>query len=238
MKHDSKLPLSHSALHPASSFGAHSFACAACRVHRPSAKLKPSGHGFSIVGDYFLLFADEYKLGSPVTGLKAYERGCSLGNATACSLAAYEILRGKRVTREVPRALALFERACQGGSPSECDDLGRLYETGKSFGNTDGLSIDLEKALSYYKKACSRDANWCLDAAKVAGQLGKAEESYRLAVRSCGSRDSEACLLAAVAHETGKGAPKDADKAKALFTKACDNGEGEKDACKKIGVKM
>ncbi len=81
-----------------------------------------------------------------------------------------------------------------------CFGLGYLYEHG------DGVQKDMNKALSYYKKAAPGEE------------------------KLCGSGDGQACYELGYMYEHGYGVPKDPNKAKELYKKACKL--GYKKGCK------
>ncbi len=81
-----------------------------------------------------------------------------------------------------------------------CFGLGYLYEHG------DGVQKDMNKALSYYKKAVSGEE------------------------KLCDSGDGQACYELGYMYEHGYGVPKDPNKAKELYKKACKL--GYKKGCK------
>ncbi len=81
-----------------------------------------------------------------------------------------------------------------------CFGLGYLYEHG------DGVPKDMNKALSYYKKAVSGEE------------------------KLCGSGDGQACYELGYMYEHGYGVSKDPNKAKELYQKACKL--GYKKGCK------
>ena len=72
-----------------------------------------------------------------------------------------------------------------------CFGLGYLYEHG------DGVQKDMNKALSYYKKAAPSEE------------------------KLCSSNDGQACYELGYMYEHGYGVPKDPNKAKELYQKAC-----------------
>jgi TPR repeat protein len=195
-----------------------------------------SGYACEIAGDLLTLDPD-LQIVDYARGIKRYVRGCNLGNPDACSMAANELLSGKNVPRDPGRALQLLQQACLGGSASECGELGEIAATGKYAGKSDGLKVDALAGFGFHRRACQLDGDYCVDAVKLGQQVGKDDEALKLAQRGCNANDEEACLLAGLAYEQGRGAAKDAAKAKELFTKACDKGDGDEDACKKIGVK-
>lgn len=196
------------------------------------------GSGFScdIAGDYAM--DKDFKINDVAAGMKLYERGCALGFGTACWSAAKVYFTGTRVTRDTSKGLELLNKACQGDNADECATLGTIWEKGNAYGATDGLSVDLGKAFAGYRRACLLDTDYCEAAVRVAGKLGKSDEVGQLAQRGCDGKDEASCHLLGLAYEAGTGVTKDEAKAKAAFTKACDNGSGHKAACDKIGVSM
>jgi TPR repeat protein len=55
---------------------------------------------------------------------------------------------GEETKRDLVRARSLYERACEGGHPRGCTNLGLMYEQAK------GTPKDLPRALQYYRRAC------------------------------------------------------------------------------------
>ena len=62
---------------------------------------------------------------------------------------AFQLANGKGVPRDLPRALALFDKACQAGDPFACHSLGYCYEHGN------GVAKDQARATALYRKACT-----------------------------------------------------------------------------------
>jgi TPR repeat protein len=195
-----------------------------------------SGFACDVAGD---LYTDkDFKILDVAAGMKSYERGCALGFGTACWSAAKNYFMAQLVTRDVPKGLELLNKACQAGNADECNTLGGIWEKGNAYGATDGLKVDLDKALVGHRRACLLDPDYCDAAARVAIRAGKNEDVVLFAQRGCDANDERSCLKLGNAYETGTGAPKDEARAKAAYTKACDRGEGQKEACDKIGVTM
>jgi hypothetical protein len=141
--------------------------------------------------------------------------------------------KGKDVPKDLDKGLSLLHKACQGGSASECDDLGGYYATGKH-----GITVDLEKAYRAQRRACELDHDYCEDAAKYAQAAGKDAAGFELAQRGCNNGSDEACRVLGDIYKAGKGTAADEAKATAAWQKGCKGGDGDEDACKRIGVKM
>lgn len=73
-------------------------------------------------------------------------RACRLGSAAACS----DVARGSTDAGEVEAALATLRRHCDAGADFACGSLGRYYDDDEG----PAPSRDLERAVSYYDRAC------------------------------------------------------------------------------------
>lgn len=73
---------------------------------------------------------------------------CDQGKPSACFTLGTMYASGAGVTKDNPRAIALFQKACDGGDAQGCGALGFMYETGS------GIQKDLAHALNLYRKAC------------------------------------------------------------------------------------
>lgn len=190
-----------------------------------------SGLACDSAGD--MLRDKDYKIVDFPGALKRYDRGCSLGYGTACYSLALVHFKGELVPQDSAKGLGLLLKACQSANGDECEELGAVYATGKY-----GVTVDADKAYRYRHRACELDSMWCADAARAARKVGKEQEAFQLAERGCKGDDDEACVLFGDYHKSGIGTTADETKAKAVWTKTCKNGEGDEDACKRIGVKM
>ena len=66
------------------------------------------------------------------------------------------LLVGDKSGIELPRAVELYKKACDGGNMLGCTNLGSMYANG------DGVEEDFSKAAKLLKKACDGgDMNGC-----------------------------------------------------------------------------
>ncbi|MBK8251657.1 MAG: sel1 repeat family protein [Polyangiaceae bacterium] len=193
-----------------------------------------SARGCDVLGD--LMSEKEYKIQDWSAAVKAWDRGCDLGEGIACWSLSELYFKGEGVAKDADKGLALLNKACMGGSASECNDLAFVYENGRN-----GVPQDFNKALRANRKACELDVAYCDVAATTALKAGKDTLAFKYASLGCSTdqvnRD-EACLILGDLYRDGKGTPADPDKAKAAWVKSCKNGDGDEDACKRIGVKV
>lgn len=191
-----------------------------------------SAFGCELMGD--LLEDASYKIMDKAIAAKAYDRGCSLGRGMSCWSLAMMYFEGNGVPKNADKGVALLSKACQAGSADECNDLADVYTKGQY-----GVEKDLNMAFRANDRACDLDAGWCFSAIKSAQLLGKDKTAAEYALRACEKgQDAEACGILGDFYNGGKGVSKDPDKAKAFWTRGCQNGEGDENACKRIGVKM
>lgn len=190
-----------------------------------------SALGCEYIGD--TLSDKSYQMFDMATAAKAYDRGCSLGRGISCWSLAMMYFKGDSVPQDSNKGVALLTKACKGGSADECSDLGDVFHKGEY-----GVPKDERKAFAAYRDACELDAGWCPDAVKSALAIGDESEAFRLATRGCNGNDEETCYRLGLLYEAGKGTSADPAKAKAMYEKGCNKGDGEEKACKKIGVPM
>jgi TPR repeat protein len=98
---------------------------------------------------------------------------------------------GRGVAKDLPRAVKLYEQACEAKEFSFCYALGLLHQSGTE------LPKDLKKATLYYERACSGgDGKACTNLAVLvsadpgAASQSRAVELYR---RACELNDELAC---------------------------------------------
>lgn len=191
------------------------------------------GSASGCVGAADLLTDHELKIVDKTLAAHSYERACALGDGNGCFQLAEMHFSGDGVAQDSARALDLLGRACKGGDGSVCWELARVLAGGKH-----GVTKDLPAALVADRAACLSEAWFCGDAARTALTNGKEEESFKFATRGCDANDDEACTRLGDLYRDGRGVARDEAKARALWAKACQNGENWEDACKRIGVKM
>ncbi len=191
------------------------------------------GSGFACDSAGDLMRDKDYKVVDVPAALKSYDRGCSLGYGTACYSLARVHFVGDLVPADATKGLGLLLKACQAANADECEELGSIYAKGKY-----GVTADTEKAYRYRRRACELNTLWCADAARDGVKAGKETEAFQLADRGCKGDDDESCVLLGDYHKKGVGTAADEEKAKAIWTKVCKDGDGDDVACKRIGVKM
>jgi TPR repeat protein len=67
--------------------------------------------------------------------------------------------KGSGLPRDAVRAVAMFQRACEGGDALGCSSLGYMYQVGE------GVTLDEARAQQYFRQACDRgDDIGCFEA--------------------------------------------------------------------------
>jgi len=159
----------------------------------------------------------------------AYQRGCDLGHALACSNLGDEYEYGNGVARDLAHAAALYERACRAGQVLGCANLGHLVQHGE------GLPRDLARARGLYRDACTGgDVYGCLHLALMAAEDAGAPREPRQSVdhwqRACDRRDARACTFIGLIFEDGPdGYARDEARSLQAMSRACDL--GNQDGC-------
>jgi hypothetical protein len=91
----------------------------------------------------------------PESGAAIYQKLCDQGERRACHLLGdlyapfYTWRAHARIAPDAARAFQLIERACNGGYPMSCNDLGVMYVRGL------GVAKDEAKATALYQQACA-----------------------------------------------------------------------------------
>jgi TPR repeat protein len=91
------------------------------------------------------------------------DRACQQGWADACIRVASDYIAGNGVARDVPRAIAAFERACDLKSWQACADLGAMLQKG------DGTAVDAERGRNYLRRACEGGVRSACDGLERSG---------------------------------------------------------------------
>lgn len=138
------------------------------------------------------------------TARGAFERGCALANARACSALASALEMGDRIERDVVRAAELYRRACSLGEALGCRRAGEMYESGRR-GHVPTLQAPSPPDPA--PPDLPRDARRAVD----------------LHARACELGDLEACFIAGRLLTDGDGLAPDKPRALALFERACDD---------------
>jgi TPR repeat protein len=173
--------------------------------------------------------------GHPLPGLASvsYARACDGSDALACEALARLVLSGAGVPRDVPRAIALLEKACTRSLASACGTLGGLYQTDATVRDEARAAQLLEKGCELgSEEACSR-----LGALLEVRKSPPADEvrAAELDARACDARQMDACYRLALLYRDGRGvAGADQTRSLALLTAACEAGESQ--ACWDLAV--
>jgi hypothetical protein len=115
------------------------------------------------------------------------EYRCEQGQVTRCARAA-EIVR----QHDLEKAIALYERACDGSEAASCTAIAELYERGE------GVAADPYRALVFHGRACDAGGTAsCRIAVNLLDQRGgEAIDGYRrlaLLRRACAGGDQVSC---------------------------------------------
>jgi len=146
-----------------------------------------------------------------------YLEACRRGAMPSCANAAVQLLTGEGVARAPAAAAPLLERACHGGLARTCFNLGVLLDEGRD------LPRDAARAVTFFERACEDgEPEGCWSAAELLAQVGPRDEARITGLHARGCKDGlgKACYNLAVAHERGRGAPLDAQRAAGLKERA------------------
>jgi TPR repeat protein len=153
--------------------------------------------------------------------VRAYERGCSLGNARACNNFADALTYGEGTSVDVSRAVVLYERACGLGEEIGCANLGYMMEHGR------GIARDTRRARSLYAQACDAgEAYGCLHVEMMATRHPD-DPNRALAAweRACDANDARACAFVGLMFLDGPdGTSRDEAKSMEAMNRACELG--------------
>jgi TPR repeat protein len=114
-----------------------------------------------------------------VVASERYERGCNLGEPTACRELAMAFFTGSGVTRDLDRGLQLMDQVCRmdgvGDGGKSCEVLAQVAQSGRVPGLSGGAA-----ANSLYERACEKGQ---LNACEEVGQKHYAAARYADAIR-------------------------------------------------------
>jgi TPR repeat protein/uncharacterized protein YecT (DUF1311 family) len=131
---------------------------------------------------------------------------------------------GTGVDKNMAEAASLYAKACDGGDPRGCNDLGFFYHKGYS------VSQDEKKAFDLYRRSCDGgDARGCGNLA-LSYSLGKGApkdpiKAASLHRKACDGKEAWSCTNLGNQYNDGEGVAKDERTAVALFGKGCDLGD-------------
>ncbi|MFO0756243.1 MAG: hypothetical protein U0359_07110 [Byssovorax sp.] len=143
-------------------------------------------------GDAYRRGKDDVAQSLP-SAIKYWEKACAKKAREACFWLGRLYAEGDKggVTKDVAKAIPLFERACDLGRGQACDDLSKLAERGE------GMPQDHAKAVALLAKGCSAQdyQEWTCRAFKKAVDA-KDEEAVKAVAAwktACAAQDKAAC---------------------------------------------
>lgn len=146
---------------------------------------------------------------------------CDAGQLDACALVAKDLMAGPKA--DLPRALALLTRGCDGGHAGSCGLLGFAHASGQ------GVPQDHAAADVLYERACTGgelDACANLGHALASGRAVAPDPTRARALfqTSCDGGIAHGCAGLGRSLIEGVGGPKDETRGRALLAQACQGG--------------
>lgn len=140
-------------------------------------------------------------------------------NRHACSMLARHYMRGRVLTSDQPKAIELYQRACDLDEPTVCRSLGVDFANGRT------LPTNPHKALELLERACELRESDCLDYAKWLIELpsppGDVDAGVEVLDEACSASDNSACSRLASLYDRSNNLPQDLVKSVEYSEKAC-----------------
>lgn len=155
----------------------------------------------------------------PAKANEYYDRSCKYGYLRGCYFLAMNLQDGLGVTADVPRAVTLYTKACEGDELDACDRLAKLYAAGKA-GSP-------QQALALFKKNCDAGrAPACNSVGTLFEEGGEsvAKDELQAALyyrKACDGKSGAGCKNLADLYANGRGVGKDETKALEFYSLAC-----------------
>jgi TPR repeat protein len=177
------------------------------------------------VGIFFRLGQEGFPR-DPASAVRAYVRGCNLGESRACNNLGDALAYGEGVDRDLDRAAEAFTRACKLGEALGCANLGYRFEHGS------GVARDVARARALYRDACNTGSVYgCLHAEMLAAQGARVprDPAGALAhwVSACErGKDARACAFVGLLYDDGPdGLKRDETRSLQAMGRGCDLGD-------------
>ena len=170
-----------------------------------------------------------------------YDEACELGSSTACTNLGFLYEKVGNV-RDRSRALALYQRGCDGSS-CQPSNLGGCVNVGRAYRDGIGVEKDEERAAAIFRDACYRkpnrdDVHSDENGGRACSLLGglylsgggiekDLTQGRELSELGCQRGDGFGCFNAAVVYAGGSGVAVDLVKAAEYYDLACKDGDGE-----------
>lgn len=154
--------------------------------------------------------------------LQTAEKGCNLGDTTACATAAIHYYRGDVTTADRAKAIGLWDNGCSKGDEEACRlKAGALYYDS-------GDDASRRQAVQLYNAGCTRKQGWgCSGYANaLATGVGVAQDdaqAFEAGRKGCLQSSGQTILACAIyaRYLARTGTPDEVGKASQLLTKAC-----------------
>ena len=149
------------------------------------------------------------------------EMACSQGDDDSC-LAIAERLHRSSAPADVERARGIYVTLCNKRVNQACFDLGVMYDEAQ------GVPEDKRRAHKLYQAACRRGyQDACYNLAVVWEKEDAPKRAYKMYQDVCNKGTLAGCVTLGFHYEWGADKlPQDEAKAVALYTRACDLGDG------------
>ncbi|MDX9720103.1 MAG: AgmX/PglI C-terminal domain-containing protein [Myxococcota bacterium] len=157
--------------------------------------------------------------GDIIKAMILFEKACEY-EAALCLNAVTRCLDGSKGYVDAATAARLCLSACERGVGGACYDLAELYRDGN------GVEASVERAYTFYSKACELDypagcslTGACLLYGKGVEQ--DATQGVKMLERACALEDAVGCSTLGSLYERGELFARDLAKALSLYEKAC-----------------
>ena len=163
-------------------------------------------------------------------------KGCDAGHARSCFEVGVFHLEGQVTLDKDPvKAADLFDRACHGGLPEGCNELGVRYLAGE------GVPEDSMRAADLYDKACQMGlVVSCMNLAAMykTEALGPAAPANAIALYEplCDGGHTAACGELGFLVLGGIGTAKNEERGAALIARGCDWKQGNLGYCRNLAL--
>lgn len=143
-----------------------------------------------------------------------YRKACDRDHAKGCTRLAFLHDRGMGVAKDFKRAAGLYQQACRLGDPEGCIEVGLYFKLGQ------GRARDSARAAGWFARACQLgSAEGCR---RQAGGDANLKRRRTLLEKACKGGDGIGCNMLGEMHARGRGVPKDATRAAALYGRGCE----------------
>jgi hypothetical protein len=158
--------------------------------------------------------------------VRAYTRGCNLGDSGSCNNLGDALAYGEGVDRDLDRAVDAFDKACHLGEALGCANLGYRLERGL------GVGRDAGRARALYRDACNVGSSYgCLHLELLTAQGGRGPRDVAASLarwsRACEEgKDGRACAFLGLLYDDGPdGLARDVPRSLAAMSRGCSLGE-------------